>query len=266
MKLNPLTVTFWGIVTLCAAACEDTLRNRVARNEEDQALWLRNVLAAEVRIRERGQAAVPKVTQFLGQVASVPGVEQSAIVDSLPGAPLAQQIRIMPEGYPDWPVSFLHVVSPGYFEVMELTLLRGRYFSQKDVDSSLPVAIVNQFYAENIGNEPGQYILREDTVGGRAKIDGSPVTLTIIGVVQNSGLHYQTSPEVYIPYTQYASYGLLPYRGSNYRRLGEPTWYLLARVTKDRKAVAARLQNVRGLEFPTLEEQLKAHMKVYGWD
>ena len=240
MKRNPLATTFC-FLALLAAGCEDELRERVARDPEDEALWLRNVLAAEVRMRERGRDAVPKLARLLEKTASVPGVEQGAIVDTLPAAWREHQIRILPEQMP----GYLHVVSPGYFEVMELRLLQGRDFSPKDIDSSLPVAIVNRPYAGE--GEP------EDVLGRQLQIQGSRAKLTIVGVVENSRPYHFL--EVYVPYTQHSTYSSLYYGGYEMRN-GEPAWYLLARVPGGRKALA-RLQSAQGLELRTLEARLK---------
>lgn len=237
MKRNFLATAFC-LLALSAAGCEDELRKRVARNREDEALWLRNVLAAEVRMRERGQAAVPKLTRLLEEAGSVPGMEQRAIADTLPGAWREHQISILPGQMP----GILHVVSPGYFEVMELRLLQGRDFSRKDVDSSLPVAIVNRPYAGG-----------GDVLGRQIQIQRSPVKLTVVGVVEDNMPHYVH--EVYVPYTQHSTYSSLYYGGYEMRN-GEPAWYLLARVPGGRKA-RARPRSVGGLELRTLEARLK---------
>jgi hypothetical protein len=257
MRPKPLAVAFCGLLALSATACEETVRDRVAKHEEDQALWLQDVLAAEVRISEK-EAAVPKLSRLLEQAASVPGVEQVALVDVLPGA-ISQwhQIKIQPEGSPAHmqPAGYLQAVSPGYFETMDLRLVVGRLFSESDGVSGPPVVIVNELYARMFpGHEKAG-----DVLGKRVKITWHPGPwMTIVGVVQN-GPRNQSSPEVYVPYRQNAVHG--PYWEV---RAGEPSWYLLARATgEQRETVAAPLQRALGLEFRTLEERLKAYLEVY---
>lgn len=254
MSLKPLSLAFCGLLALSAIACRERndVRSKVARDEEDQALWLQNVLVAEVRLPETGQAAASKLSELLGRAASVPGVEQVAVVDVLPGAVATwHQVQIEREGSPSHmrPAGYVQVVSPGHFATMGLRLFRGRVFSKVDSESSPPVVIVNESYARgSLGDG--------DVIGRRARLGrGSESWRTIVGVVQD-GPRIQHSPEVYVPYTQQA---LVTSRFPP----DAPPWYMLARVPGDQKAVSARLQQVMGLEFRTMEERLKAYMNAY---
>ena len=81
----------------------------------------------------------------------------------------------------DW-----HPVTPGYFKAMGIRLVHGRYFDERDIASSAPVAIIDETMANT-------YWPNEDAVGQRLKGGGAESTnpwVTIVGVV--SHVRYRT--------------------------------------------------------------------------
>jgi putative ABC transport system permease protein len=237
MSPKPFAVVFCGVLALSGSACKDPAPDSPVT---DQARWPENVLAAEVRPLDTSRMAVDEFSQLLGQAASVPGVEQVAVADVLPSAERPRtQIDIDGRPSPLRPGGFVQIVSPGYFATMELRLLQGRFFTEADRESGPPVAIVNQSLARRIW-------AYDSALGRRVRIgpDRGP-WVTIVGVVQD-GPEAWKAPEMYVPLAQQAANG--PFRFP---------WYLLVRITGDRQAVAAHLQQLRGLEFRTLAEQLR---------
>ena len=254
MSLKSLALALCGFLALSATACRDRdfegLRRKVMGNE---ALWLRIVLAAEVRLPETGPATRMEIPQLLERAASVPGVEHVAVTDALPGALASgHQVQIEREGVPsDRPSpGYVHVVSSGYFPTMGLRLIQGRLFSGHDNESNLSVAVVNESFAHGV---------HENSLGRRVRFgSGSRSWVTIVGVVQD-GPRVRHSPEVYIPYTQRALYG--PRKPAD-----APAWYLLARVPgepREQEAVSAHLRQVLGLEFLIMEDRLNAYLKAH---
>src|SRR5262249_33529113 len=89
----------------------------------------------------------------------------------------------------DW-----RIVSPGFFRVLGIPLLRGRDFTDADSSPTSPVTIVSQATAETFGGD-------EDPIGGRLPRRADPITFTVIGVVgdvRNTALN-QESPSLYYP-------------------------------------------------------------------
>jgi predicted permease len=84
-------------------------------------------------------------------------------------------------------------VSPGYFETMQISLLRGRDFTRADRTNSQTVAIVNQAMAE-------KYWPNQDPVGKQftANVDDKDRTLEIVGVVKS--IHSASPGEPAGPY------------------------------------------------------------------
>lgn len=248
MNLKPLAFTVCGLLALSAAACEKVLNQVVKDGEEPVQEW-QNVLAAEIRLTETGPAAVARLSQLLERGAIVPGVEQVAVVDALPGV-IAQwhHVQLEREGAASGlrATGYGRIVSPGYFAVTGVRLFRGRPFSERDREGSPPVVIVNESYARRLA--PGH----EDLLGVRVKLGRESVEWkTIVGIVQDEP-RAQHVPEVYIPYSQPDLYG------SGSPAVAHP-WYLLVRVKGDRTAVAAHLRQSLGWELRALEEWLKGH-------
>ena len=218
---------------------------------------------AEVRLPEAGQPVATKLSQLLMRAASLPDVEQVAVAEALSDDTTPRQAGIEHEGDPPHirPPAYVEVVSPGYFGVMEMRLLRGRLFSENDGQASSPVVIVNETYDEQMSARG------EDLLGRRLRLEG--VWLTIVGVVQDGpgwprpkifqdGPGWRR-PKIYIPHTQFD--GPLARSWYEYTGAGARTWLLLARVAGDQDDVAVRLQGALGLEFLTLDERLKAHRR-----
>ena len=102
------------------------------------------------------------------------------------------------------PLSGFYVVSPGFFEAMQIPLLNGRTFDERDRRNSTPVVIVTRAFAE-------KYFHGENPIGKRITIEGSEAqrenyrTREIIGVVgdiRRSNLRLAPTPAYYVPLPQ----------------------------------------------------------------
>ena len=97
-------------------------------------------------------------------------------------------------------------VSPGYFGVMGISLIRGRLFSADDSASMTPVAVISEALAR-------QYFKNEEPVGRRMMFgfppDGS-VSREIVGVVsdiRDISLAKAPGPVMYVPFAQAPFWG-----------------------------------------------------------
>jgi putative ABC transport system permease protein len=142
------------------------------------------------------------------RLADVPGVEDAALTSKLP--PYGggnQELEIEGQPHDD---SRLHnvgvdAISPGYFRVMKVPVLRGRLFSEHDGPASQPVAIINGALAR-------AYFPGKNPVGSRLRLNdgsGGMPWLTVVGVVGNqrhiSLLHemaWEASPVLMRPIAQ----------------------------------------------------------------
>jgi hypothetical protein len=243
MDLKPLAVASCCVFALSFAACWDAVRLLAPKAEEEEP-WKRDVLAARIQLPAAGSAS-GELSRLLDRAATVPGVEAVAAVDILPGVTLLRQkssLVIRHEDVPNLDLTdgFLRVISPGYFRVMSISLLQGRDFSMGDFEGSPPVVIVDAGYAKRVW--PGQ-----DPLGKRMLLYSAGPWATVVGVVQD-GPNAQGRPELYIPYKQYAS------QVGGVRSL---SWFVLARITGDPKAVAPALSRAMRRDFQDLGTWLK---------
>jgi putative ABC transport system permease protein len=95
--------------------------------------------------------------------------------------------------------AYTYTVSPDYFEVLGIPLLRGRDFDTRDVPESEPVAVVSQDLANRLW--PGR-----DPIGRRIRAAGvtEQPWRTVIGVSGPTlqSLTDEELPEIFVPYAQ----------------------------------------------------------------
>ncbi|HVR98535.1 MAG TPA: ABC transporter permease [Thermoanaerobaculia bacterium] len=138
--------------------------------------------ADRVPFEERG----PFILRVFEKIKTVPGVQAAALISDLPMGVGETLNNVAPEGYEfkegEVLFSALRTVTPGYFEVMGVPLLGGRYFTDADREDSSPVIVINEVMAKELW--PGQ-----DPVGKRLFFGlGGQKYYTIVGVV--GGIRY----------------------------------------------------------------------------
>lgn len=142
------------------------------------------------------QAALERVRQLRG-------VQAASFVRTLPTSQHARRGFRM-EGYVPRPGEDIelnfNIVSPGYFETLQIPVIAGRSFEDRDRPGGQPVVVVNELLADRYFD--GRPI-------GKRLTDSSGVVLEIVGVVGNTvDLTVQSPPVpvVYYPVAQsYAS-------------------------------------------------------------
>src|SRR5918994_7370010 len=103
------------------------------------------------------------------------------------------------EGRPDWiqqPLTF-DIVTPDFFAVLRVPLLRGRFFSDRDTAAGQLVAIINDTAAKT-------HWPNEDPLGKRFTFGGDR-WMTVVGIVadtRRAGVEQPVRTESYQPYTQ----------------------------------------------------------------
>src|SRR4030095_5340116 len=91
------------------------------------------------------------------------------------------------------------IVSPRYFESMNIPLLRGRDFAETDNKQTPNVTVINETFARR--HFPG-----EDPIGHRLRLQGQfrdPLLIVgIVGDVRDLALDEPPTPEIYFPFLQ----------------------------------------------------------------
>jgi len=144
--------------------------------------------------------------QAIDKLRSLPGVKGVAFTSALPLVWKGGTNSFVVEGRPQ-PTDNLpydannRVVSPGFMQVMGMTLRAGRFFTRADGPQAQPVAIIN----ETMGR---MYFPGENALDNRIKYSDYPSTrpwITIVGIVRDvkaMGLDVPPRPEMYYPYGQ----------------------------------------------------------------
>jgi predicted permease len=151
----------------------------------------------------------PFLREVLRRAKALPGVEDAAMGDPA-ATPLDESLRDLKKisegqffftlegraGQNEQPALAERTsVTPEYFHVLGLPLLRGRLFNEMDTENTSPVAVVNEAFARTFWPE-------ENPLGKRLKSTraGSP-WMTVVGVIANArteSLAEASVPKVYL--------------------------------------------------------------------
>jgi len=152
-------------------------------------------------------ACVRFYERLLPGLQEIPGVEAATLSDGLPAAgngtlPVQVEGRTYSRDT-DYPIVREGIVTPGYFQTFQTSLLRGREFTTADRQGNQPVAIINESFART--HFPGQDPLGRRMKRGRS--DSRESWLTIVGVVpdmlmQGLGNNNESPVGYYIPIAQ----------------------------------------------------------------
>jgi putative ABC transport system permease protein len=148
--------------------------------------------------------------ELIAQLKALPGVVNASMVFQLPlaGSGATTSIEIAGRtAYPaDRPSVVIHMAGPEYFNTMDIPIVKGRDFTERDDLSAPPVLIVNEALAR-------QYFPNEDPIGKRVAPGFSTVPVRddesgmreIVGVVadvKHQALQGATPPEIYFAQSQ----------------------------------------------------------------
>ena len=176
----------------------------------------RNLIRAEVSLPQFQYSTPQQWTSFanelLARLHAQPGLRDSAL-----GAPLPMDRQ----GEASFPFSIVGnpplqpgksitadyaTVSPDYFRVMRIPLLRGRFFTEEDSPSNPRVAIISETLAR-------RYFPNRNPIGRQMRFGFPPnsnVSREIVGVVgdvRDTALSQKPGPMMYAPFAQAPLYG-----------------------------------------------------------
>ena len=176
----------------------------------------KNVIEAEVSLPQFQYSTPQQWTAFsnelLARLHAQPGLQDSALAAPLPMDRQGEatfEFNIV--GNPPLPpgkstTADYATVSPDYFRVMRIPLLRGRFFSEQDSPSNPNVAIISETLAR-------RYFPNQDPIGRQMRFGFPPnsnVSREIVGVVgdvRDVALSRKPGPMMYVPFAQAPLYG-----------------------------------------------------------
>ncbi|HKR22676.1 MAG TPA: ABC transporter permease, partial [Pyrinomonadaceae bacterium] len=192
-----------------------------------------NVLAMRLTLTpgkyKQGEPRAQIYKQLMDQVKATPGVQSAGAVLSLPlgGDTLNVGRSVLREGSAPSPENELNaqyfVITPDYFQALQIPLRTGRAFTDHDNLQSTKVVIINEKLANQLW--PG-----EDPIGKRFSIWRDEKFLReVVGVVgaTKQTLDKDAGTQMYVPYSQ------------------EPTWGSLSLVVRTTGDTAAMSTAVR---------------------
>jgi putative ABC transport system permease protein len=145
--------------------------------------------------------------EVIARVATVPGVQSAGAVSYLPMAGLGAGTDFTIEGQPPSvpgqdKVTAVTVCENGFFRTLKIPLLRGRLFTEQEMQEKRDVVIINEALAH-------QYFPDQDPIGKRVTIamTAPDVPTEIIGIVGNTkavDLITPARPESFWPHPQLA--------------------------------------------------------------
>jgi putative ABC transport system permease protein len=201
-----LVVSQIAIATVVVSAATLSLTSLVHAQRVDLGFEPGHVLTAAVQLPRTKYPEAADRQQFfdrlLERVRALPGVTGAAAGSSLLLGRLPNSSRFMIDGRPEaiqQPLTF-DIITPDFFRVLRVPLLRGRFFSEQDRADGPRVAIINETTART-------HWPNEDPLGKRFTF-GNPsddAWLTVVGVVadtRRAGVDRPVFTESYQPYTQ----------------------------------------------------------------
>lgn len=204
-----------GLAVVLVIAAGLLVRSLIMMTRVDPGFNIAHVFKAQVSL-PRNQYKTPKqwtgfTNAFLERIQAQPGLHDSALAVPLPLADsfVPMVFSISGHGPPPsgTPTTADYVsVSPGYFHVMGISLLRGRLFAREDSDTAPPVTVISEALAR-------RYFKDEDPIGKRLVFGFPPnmnLTREIVGIVsdvRDEELTHEPGPMMYVPFAQAPFWG-----------------------------------------------------------
>ncbi len=242
-----LVVSEMALALVLLAGAALLIRTFAALNAVDPGFDRRNILTMRMSLagsRFRNTADVNQlVTDAVRRVEALPAVTRAGVSYSLPlegifGIPYTIVGRAATDGHYDgrgW-----QCVSPGYFDVFKIPVMRGRVFTDRDTAGAAPVAIVNQAFARKYPQ--AERLLLGQGYGPEFEEPARQI-IGVVGDVHDSGLNHDPQPMVYVPAAQVTD-GITALAA----RASTIVWIVRARVAPQslRAAIERELRDASG--------------------
>jgi len=141
--------------------------------------------------------------QLVAKLEALPGMQSVALSDRVPLAFGGGSTSVKPEGYVSQTNESMEtqvaVITPNYFQTMQLPIAEGRDFTLQDAKSSQRVVIVSEAFAS-------RYWPHQEALGKKLYSDLPKEWLTVVGVARDhkeGTLNEKPTPFVYLPLYQF---------------------------------------------------------------
>jgi putative ABC transport system permease protein len=211
------------------------------------------LLTARIALPRSTYATPPQRLSFadrlLEEIRKQPGMQEAALTSSLPFATGNPGYGVLMNGEerggPGMPIANFRSVSPDYFRVMGIPLLKGREFSGADHGRAPMVAVINETMAR-------RYWPNADPIGQRIKETSNEAVwreiVGVVGSIRHGARGIEPRPEMFVPWSQVPAAAINVAVSTQV----EPT----SVGATLRRAVAAADPNLPTFEVRTMEERL----------
>jgi predicted permease len=235
---STLLVVQIGLSIVLMIAAGLVLRSFYALSRADLGFVATNVLSLTVQPRTTSQSPNVWIDHLLQRVRALPGVDAAAAVYLRPLVlgPIGAGVRVRLEGQPETreaadanPTLNYQIATTDYFDVMNIRLRAGRFFTDRDRGESPRVAIVSESTARQLW--PGQ-----DAIGRRISMASfipgvrGQVWRTVVGVV--SDVRYRGLQEVQLDVYDAAL------------QTGQPADNIVVRTSLDPTGLASAIRSI----------------------
>src|SRR5688572_4720499 len=170
-----------------------------------------SALTLELSLPYRAYSSVEQRADFyaklLPRLESIPGVIAAGATNLVPLENSDDSIYFSVEGQPPFapgqaPLADYRVMTPGYLGALEIPLLKGRNFTERDLGGAPPVAIISERLAK-------RFFPNQDPIGNRILVGQEPCEIVgVVGDVRNKSFMSEIndenlSPAVYVPHAQH---------------------------------------------------------------
>jgi putative ABC transport system permease protein len=141
---------------------------------------------------------------LLQRIQNLPGVESVAASNPPPLNTEGYTTTVLVEGRApeaNPPATDYALVSPGYFQTMKMSLLRGRFLNEHDTTPNASVTVIDEELARRL------FAAGEDPIGRKLKVEylGADALVEVVGIVKaigGYGLNKEMRVHMYVPYLQ----------------------------------------------------------------
>ena len=203
-----------AVAVMLVAGAGLLVRSLVSMYSVDPGFHSENVLTARVSLPQSRYPAQDRALAFYQaaerELAAIPGARAVAFGGSLPleGRDIGMGFYVLGDTVPEESkqhAAAYQIVSPGYFDTLGITMLRGRVFNQHDYGGAPQVCIVNEEFVRRYlnGREPIGARVSVQSMGAKGPV---PVVREIVGVIRQvkaDGLDAkEDAVEIYVPIAQ----------------------------------------------------------------
>jgi predicted permease len=193
-----------SMILLIAASL--LMRSFLKLQQVDPGFDPRNVLTMQVTLPKAKYATNPQKNAFfreaLRHISATPGVNSASAMLWLPlHASVVVPIQVVGDAvlpFGKRPLAYWQSVTPDYFRTFGTRLVRGRFFTEHDNESSSGAAIVNESLARRFW--PNQDPIGKQLIVARAELHEEVVG--VVADVKTSALDSDAGGELYSPYAQ----------------------------------------------------------------